>query len=167
MGELAIRAYPDKVLRKKAVAVKRVGEEDRKLAANMIDTMRSANGIGLAAPQVGISRRIIVADDLENSKSAIVLVNPVIVKKKGRSNFCEGCLSVPEVTADIIRPEFIMVEAMNLDGDKIKINTGGLLARVIQHETDHLDGILFIDRVSLLKRRQVLKKLSPKVCIEF
>jgi peptide deformylase len=167
MGEMAIRVYPDKVLRKKAAAVKRVGDEERRLAANMIDTMRSANGIGLAAPQVGISRRIIVVDDLENSKSAITLINPVIVRKKGRSSFCEGCLSVPEVTSDIVRPEFIVAEALNLDGDKIKIDTGGLLARVIQHETDHLDGILFIDRIGLLKRRKVLKKLPPKVCIEF
>jgi peptide deformylase len=164
---MAIRVYPDKILRKKAVPVSIVGKEERRLAANMIDIMRSANGIGLAAPQIGISRRIIVVDDMENSKAAIALINPVIVKRKGRSSFCEGCLSVPDITSDIIRPEFIVAEALNLDGDKIKIDTGGLLARVIQHETDHLDGILFIDRIGLLKRRKVMKKLSSKVCIEF
>ncbi|MBU4149988.1 MAG: peptide deformylase [Candidatus Omnitrophica bacterium] len=166
MGILGIKTYPDEALRKKSSVVKRVGKEDRKLASDMIDTMRSANGIGLAAPQVGISRRIIVVDDLENTKSALVLINPVVIKKKGRSSLCEGCLSVPDVTNDILRPEFIIVEALDLDGDKIKIDTGGLLARVIQHEIDHLDGILFIDRIDFLRRRRIFKKISPKVCME-
>ncbi|MBU0759052.1 MAG: peptide deformylase [Candidatus Omnitrophica bacterium] len=166
MAKLAIRIYPDRVLRKKSSTVKSVGEEERRLASDMVKTMRSANGVGLAAPQVGVSRRIIVVDDLENSSSALVLINPVIIKKKGRSRFCEGCLSVPNITSDILRPESIIVEALNLDGDKIKIGTGGFLARVIQHETDHLDGILFIDRIVFLKRRKIFKKISSKVCME-
>ncbi|MFH1854027.1 MAG: peptide deformylase [Candidatus Omnitrophota bacterium] len=166
MGILGIKIYPDKILRKKSSAVKHIGKEERKLASDMIETMHSANGIGLAAPQVGISKRIIVVNDPENSKSGIALVNPVVVKKKGRSSFCEGCLSVPNITGDIVRPDFVVVEALNLDGDNIKIDTGGLLARVIQHEIDHLDGILFIDRISFLRRRRILKKISPKVCME-
>lgn len=166
MARLNIKTYPDDVLRKKSDAVKRIGKEERKLAADMIETMRSANGVGLAAPQVDILQRIIVVEDLENSKSAFVLINPIIIKKKGKSSFCEGCLSVPDITSDIIRPEFILVEALNIEGDKIKIDTGGFLARVIQHEVDHLDGTLFIDRIGFLKRRNILKKISPKVCME-
>jgi len=167
MGVLDIRLYPDAALRKKSAVVRRAGRDERELAADMIETMHSANGIGLAAPQVGVPRRIIVVNDLEGSKSAIALINPSIVKKKGRSSFCEGCLSVPDITADITRPEYIVVEALNLDGDRIEIDTGGLLARVIQHEIDHLDGTLFIDRIGFLKRRRIMKKISPKVCIEF
>lgn len=163
---LNIKIYPDKVLRKKASPVEKIGKKDFLLAHNMIETMRSAEGMGLAAPQVGISKRIIVVEAMENNASPLILINPVILKKKNKSSFCEGCLSVPDITSDIIRPESIVVEAVDLEGKKIKIDTGGLLARVIQHEIDHLDGILFIDRISFLKRKKIMKKISPKVCME-
>jgi len=81
--------------------------------------------------------------------------------------FCEGCLSLPGISSDVVRPEFITVEAQNLDGDLLKINAEGLLARIIQHETDHLDGIVFIDRISFLKRKKIIKQLGAKVCMEF
>ncbi|MFC1667337.1 peptide deformylase [Candidatus Omnitrophota bacterium] len=166
MPILNIKTYPADILRKTSSAVKNVGDEERKLAYDMIETMRHAEGVGLAAPQIGITKRIIVIEDIENHASALVLVNPKIVKKKGRSRFCEGCLSVPEVTSEIARPEFIALEALNLDGEKLKIETRGLLSRIIQHEIDHLDGILFIDRIALLKRKHVIKNICSKESVE-
>jgi peptide deformylase len=168
MAKLEIKTYPDLVLRKKARQIYKVGDNERKLAYDMIETMRSANGVGLAAPQVGISKRIIVVEDMEEDrKIALTLINPKIVQKKGKIKFCEGCLSLPGVSSDVIRPGSITVEALNLDGDKIKINTGGILARIIQHETDHLDGVLFIDKIGFLKRNKIINQLGKKVCMEF
>ena len=155
--KLEIKVYPEKALRKKAAALKRVGDAERKLVRAMIETMGAANGVGLAAPQVGISKRIIVVLDVEGSGQALVFINPKIIKKKGKSRFCEGCLSVPDATSDVVRPEFITLEALNIDGDSIKMEAGGLLARIMQHEIDHLDGILFIDRIGILKRKRIIK----------
>lgn len=166
MAILSIKTYPDKILRQKARPVEKIGKEVRKFASDMIETMRSADGVGLAGPQVGIGKRIIVVQDAEGSGSAIALINPRILKKKGSSRICEGCLSVPGVTADIVRPESIVLEALDVDGKKIKIETGGLLARIIQHEIDHLDGTLFIDRVGFFKRKNIMKQVSKNVCME-
>jgi len=165
---LSIRTYPDKILRKKAEPVLKVDDGVRVLACDMIETMHSAKGVGLAASQVGISKRIIAIEALEKNKEPLVLVNPKILKKKGHSSFCEGCLSVPDASSDVTRPEWVAVEALNLEGKLIKIETGGILARVIQHEVDHLDGVLFIDRISYFKRREILKHLhaNKEVCVE-
>lgn len=168
MAKLEIKIYPDPVLRKKARQVEKVGDNERKLAYDMIETMRSANGVGLAAPQVGISKRIVVAEDVEGGNGVVLtLINPRITQKKGKAKLCEGCLSLPGVSNDIVRPEFIAVEALNLDGDELRINTGGILARIIQHEIDHLDGIVFIDKIGFLKRKKIIKQLGAKVCVEF
>jgi len=168
MAKLEIKTYPDPSLRKKARLVVKVGEAERKLAYDMIETMRFANGVGLAAPQVGINKRIIVVEDAEgDNRVALTLINPKITQKKGKVKFCEGCLSLPGVSSDVVRPEFITVEALNLDGDALKINTDGLLARIIQHETDHLNGIMFIDKIGFLKRKKIIKQLGAKVCMEF
>ncbi|MBU1913493.1 MAG: peptide deformylase [Candidatus Omnitrophica bacterium] len=168
MAKLDIKIYPDPVLRKKARQVGRVGDDERRLAYDMIETMRSSNGVGLAAPQVGVSKRIIVAEDVEGDKGAtLTLINPKITQKKGKAKFCEGCLSLPGVSNDVMRPEFITVEALNLDGDELKINTDGILARIIQHEIDHLDGIVFIDKIGFLKRKKIIKQLGAKVCMKF
>jgi len=168
MAELKIKIFPNPVLRKKARQVARVGNDERKLAYDMIETMRSANGVGLAAPQVGISKRIIVVESVDNdNKAALVLINPKIIQKKGRISFCEGCLSLPGVSSEVVRPEFITLEALNLDGDVLKINADGLLARIIQHETDHLDGVLFIDKIGFLKRRKIVKQLGANICMKF
>ncbi|MDO8602747.1 MAG: peptide deformylase [Candidatus Omnitrophota bacterium] len=168
MAKLEIKIYPDPVLRKKARRVEKVGDNERKLAYDMIETMRFANGVGLAAPQVGISRRIVVAEDVEGDNRAVLtLINPRITQKKGKVKLCEGCLSLPGVSNDVVRPEFVTVEALNLDGDELKINTGGILARIIQHEIDHLDGIVFIDKVGFLKRKKIIKQLGVKFCMEF
>jgi len=168
MAKLEIKIYPDSILRKKARQVARVGNDERKLAYDMIETMRSANGVGLAAPQIGISKRIIVVEDMQgDNRIALTLINPKITQKKGKMKFCEGCLSLPGVSSDITRPELITVEALNLDGDMLKINADGLLARIIQHETDHLDGIMFIDKIGFLKRKKIIKQFGAKVCMEF
>ncbi len=168
MAKLEIKIYPDPVLRKKARQVGKVGNDERKLAYDMIETMRFANGVGLAAPQVGISKRIIVVEDMVgDNKIALTLINPKITQKKGKVKFCEGCLSLPGVSNDVVRPKFITVEALNLDGDMFKINAEGLLARIIQHETDHLDGILFVDKIGFLKRKKIIKQLGVKVCMKF
>ncbi len=168
MAKLEIKIYPDPSLRKKARQVAKVGEAERKLAYDMIETMRFANGVGLAAPQLGINKRIIVVEDAEgDNRIALTLINPKITQKKGKVKFCEGCLSLPGVSSDVVRPEFITVEALNLDGDLLKINAEGLFARIIQHEIDHLDGELFIDKIGFLKRKKIMKQLGAKVCVEF
>jgi len=167
MAELEIKIYPHPVLRKKARLVEKVGSDERRLAYDMIETMRSANGVGLAAPQVGVGKRVIVVEDVEgDDRAALTLINPKITQKKGKAKFCEGCLSLPGVSNDVMRPEFITVEAINLDGDELKINTGGILARIIQHEIDHLDGIVFIDKIGFLKRKKIIKQLGAKVCMK-
>lgn len=168
MARLDIKIYPDKILRKKCSEVKAIGNKERQLAFDMAETMRYAKGIGLAAPQVGVTKRIVIIDDVENKNngSPLMLFNPRIIRKKGRSSFCEGCLSMPQVTADIVRPEVVFVEALDVEGRKIKLDTGGLLARVLQHEIDHLDGVLFIDRVGFFKRKKILREITSKVCIE-
>ena len=166
MSKLDIKIYPDKILTRKSDEVRSVGNEERKLASDMIETMRAVNGVGLAAPQVGISKRIIVAEDPENNRTVLVLVNPRILKKKGRSKFCEGCLSIPQITSDVVRPDWIIVEALNLDGKTLRIDTGGLLARILQHEIDHLEGVLFIDRIGFLRRKKIVKNISSNVCME-
>jgi len=165
MAKLDIKIYPDPILRKKAQQVRHVTEKERRLAFDMIETMRSADGMGLAGPQVGVSKRIIVIEDKVNN-AALVLINPKVVKREGKACFCEGCLSLPGVTSDIVRPESIIVEALNVDGEKLKIEASEILARIIQHEIDHLDGTLFIDRVNFFKRRKILKEISSKVCME-
>lgn len=166
MSILSIKMYPDKLLRQKARPVGKIGKEVRNLASDMIETMRGADGVGLAGPQVGIGKRIIVVQDTEDDGPAAVFINPKLIRKKGSSRICEGCLSVPGVTADIVRPESIVLEALDVDGKKLKIETGGLLARIIQHEIDHLDGVLFIDKVGFLKRKKIMKQVSKNVCME-
>lgn len=166
MAQLKIGIYPDQILRKKAKPVQKVTQEERKLAYDMIETMRSYNGVGLAALQVGVSKRMIVIEDVENNKAAMVLINPAILKKKGRVSFCEGCLSIPGVHADVTRPSSVVIEAFNLDGEKIKIDAKGIFARIAQHEIDHLDGILFIDRVGFFERKKILKQIKQNVCMD-
>lgn len=167
MARLEIKIYPDPILRKKAAKVAKVGNDERKLAYDMIETMRSANGVGLAAPQVGIGKRIIVVEEMEgDNRAALTLINPKITQKKGKVKFCEGCLSLPGVSSDVVRPEFITVEALNLDGDKLRFDADGLLSRIIQHEADHLNGELFIDRIGFFKRNKIIRQLGAKVCVE-
>ena len=139
-----IREYGDEILRKKAREVEVVDEKIRELIEDMIETMHKYNGVGLAAPQVGIFKRVVVID-LYDDNGPISLINPKIVKQKGKQEVEEGCLSFPNQYAKLIRPEEVVAEALNENGEKIKIKAKGLLAQAICHELEHLDGILFID----------------------
>ena len=134
-----IREYGDEILRKKAREVEVVDEKIRELIEDMIETMHKYNGVGLAAPQVGILKRVVVID-LYDDNGPISLINPKIVKQKGKQEVEEGCLSFPNQYAKLIRPEEVVAEALNENGEKIKIK-----AQAICHELEHLDGILFID----------------------
>jgi peptide deformylase len=142
---LEIITNKNPVLRKISKPVKTVTKEIRKLVADMEETLHSAPGIGLAAPQVGVSIRLVIADVGEGLH---VLINPKITKKSGKQTFVEGCLSVPGVEAPVERAAKICVKAMDLSGKQITCEAEELLATVIQHEIDHLDGKLFIDRVA-------------------
>jgi peptide deformylase len=144
------------VLRQPATEVGAVDEEVRALIADLTETMRAAKGVGLAANQVGVARRVAVVEVEEGA--LLVLVNPAVVEKSRETEKAEeGCLSIPDMFADIVRPAKVVVEAADERGIRRRIEGAGLLARAMQHEIDHLDGILFIDRVGPLKRRRLLK----------
>lgn len=141
----------DAILRKKAKEVLEVTPKITKLIENMANTMYQAKGVGLAAPQVGFSKRVIVVD-VGDAHGLYALVNPVIIEKKGEENGPEGCLSCPEEYGEVIRAKEVVVEGRNEKGELVKIQADGLLARAFQHEIDHLDGILFIDKATNLRR---------------
>ena len=158
-----ILTEPNKVLRQISVSVDKVGDEERALMDDMIDTMYDAPGIGLAAIQIGIPKRIIVMDisSDKNKKEPRYFVNPVIKNKnEEKAKYEEGCLSVPDQFAEIERPNTCEVEYLDYDGNKQLLKADGLLATCIQHEMDHLEGILFIDYLSKLKKSMIIKKLS-------
>ena len=158
-----ILTEPNKLLRQISETVKKVGDVEKKLMDDMLDTMYEAPGIGLAAVQVGVPKRIIVMDISrdENNKEPRYFVNPVIKNKnKEKSIYEEGCLSVPDQFAEIERPNSCEVEYLDYHGNKQLLKAEGLLATCIQHEIDHLEGILFIDYLSKLKKSMIIKKLS-------
>ena len=153
---------PNKLLRQISKPVENVGKEEQKLMNDMLDTMYEANGIGLAAIQIGIPKRIIVMDiGKDGKKEPRYFVNPVIVNKDlVKNTHEEGCLSVPEQFAEIDRPRNCEVEHLDYNGKRQLLKADGLLATCIQHEMDHLEGILFIDYLSKLKKSMIVKKLS-------
>jgi len=158
MATLKIRKYGDPVLRDKAGRIEEINGEIIELSRDMLETMYAYDGVGLAANQVGVLKRIIVVDinPKDPAYKPLILINPVIIEAEGEEVFEEGCLSIPEITADVIRPDHILVRALSTDEREIEIEAEGILARALQHEIDHLDGVLFIDRVSFM-RRQLLK----------
>ena len=163
MAVKTILTEPNKLLRQISKPVKEVGREEMQLMDDMLETMYAANGIGLAAIQIGVPKRIIVMDlsKDENKKEPLYFVNPVIKKSdSSKSTYEEGCLSVPNQFAEIDRPKKCEVEYLDYNGEKKFLKTSGLLATCIQHEMDHLEGILFIDYLSKLKRSLIIKKLS-------
>ena len=163
MSVKSILIEPNKLLRQISDSVEKVGDEERKLMDDMLDTMYAAPGIGLAAIQIGVPKRIIVMDISrdENKKEPRYFVNPVIKKKNpNKATYEEGCLSVPDQFAEIERPNACEVEYLDYDGKKQLLKADGLLATCIQHEMDHLEGILFIDYLSKLKKTMIIKKLS-------
>ena len=158
-----ILTEPNKLLRQVSKSVKIVGKEERQLMDDMLETMYAANGIGLAAIQIGIPKRIIVMDISkdQNKKEPRYFVNPTIINKdKEKLTYEEGCLSVPNQFAEIDRPKICNVEYLDYSGKKQTLKAEGLLATCIQHEMDHLEGILFIDYLSKLKKSMIVKKLS-------
>ena len=163
---MAIRTIitePNKLLRQISKPVNGVGKEEQKLMDDMLETMYEANGIGLAAIQVGVPKRIIVMDISkdENKKEPRYFVNPVIKNKDPiKATYEEGCLSVANQFAEIDRPTKCLIEYLDYNGEKQVLNAEGLLATSIQHEMDHLEGILFIDYLSKLKKTMIIKKLS-------
>ena len=141
-----IRFNGDEILRKKSREVDEVNDRIRELLQDMLDTMHEYNGVGLAGPQVGILKRVIVID-LYDGSEPLQLVNPKIIKAKGKQEVEEGCLSFPNQFAKMIRPKEVTVEALNQDGKKVKIVAKDLLAQALSHEIEHLDGILFVDNM--------------------
>lgn len=162
MALLEIKTYPDPVLAKKAAPIDTIDEKIKTLASDMAQTMYAAPGIGLAAPQVGESVRMIVCDlqSEEYGKGLHVLINPEIVRKEGEVVWEEGCLSVPEIREEVKRAQSVTVQALNLDGERISLEAEDLFAVCLQHEIDHLDGVLFVDHLSRLKRSLIKKKLK-------
>ena len=163
MSVRKILIEPNKLLREISKPVEKVGDEEKILMDDMLDTMYAAPGIGLAAIQIGIPKRIIVMDISrdDNIKEPRYFVNPVIKNRnKEKARYEEGCLSVPDQFAEIERPNTCEVEYLDYDGKKKLLRADGLLATCIQHEMDHLEGILFIDYLSRLKKSMIIKKLS-------
>jgi peptide deformylase len=164
MALLEIRTFPDTVLRQKAEVVEVVDDEIRKLIDDMAETMYNAPGIGLAANQVGVLKRVVVVDvEYSDGKpNLLALINPVMLSSKGKTVSEEGCLSLPEVREDVERAEKVLVKALNREGEPFELEADGLLATVVQHEMDHLEGIVLLDHLSFLKRRMLSRELTRR-----
>ncbi|MBO2519446.1 MULTISPECIES: peptide deformylase [Limnochorda] len=163
MAVREIRLYPDPVLRRPAKPVTRVTKKLARLAQDMAETMYAANGVGLAAPQVGKGVRLAVVDV---GDGLITLFNPVIVAREGTAVDVEGCLSIPKITAYVERAAQVTVEALDLEGRPFRVEADGLLARALQHEIDHLDGILIVDRATRLFREEEREGEEEPVAVE-
>jgi peptide deformylase len=155
MSLLPLHLLGSPVLRQRSTEVGTVDDGVRRLVQDMFETMDAAKGIGLAANQVGVARRVAVVDA---DGDRFALIDPVIVEADGQSTAEEGCLSIPEIYGDVTRPDRVIVEAMDQEGNRYRKEATGLKARAIQHEIDHLDGILFLDHLSLIKRQMLLAK---------
>lgn len=167
MALLDIKKYPEKILKEKTISVENIDAQIQYLIDDMIETMHTVRGLGLAANQIGISKKLSVIDTSfkEEKSPLIVLINPVIIEKEGITEAEEGCLSIPGYMTTIKRAERVHVRGLNREGKTIEIEGTGLLARVLQHEIDHLDGLLFIDRMSPIKR-EFFKRRYKKLMSE-
>ena len=159
MAVLAVRKYGDPVLRRRAAPVREITPEIRRTVEDMVETMYDEVGIGLAAPQVGVSLRLMVVGD-DKSGAPRALVNPVIAESGGEVTAEEGCLSLPGIFAPVTRAEWVRLEAQDLDGTPVSIRAKGLTARVFQHEMDHLDVVLFIDRLDPMTRDRIKRRIK-------
>lgn len=157
-----IRLLGDPVLRQECEPVEELDEEMRRLADDLLETMYDADGVGLAAPQVGVPVRMFAYDVRDPDLPSGVLVNPTVVEESGSQKGEEGCLSIPGLSAVVERPERAVVAGTDPEGNDVRIEAEGLLARCLLHENDHLDGVLFLDRVGPLKRRMLLDKWSKR-----
>lgn len=163
MALLTILHYPDERLRTVAKPVEQIDDVLRTMIDDMLETMYEAPGIGLAATQVDFHQRLVVIDVSEEKNQPLVLINPEILEKQGIEQTDEGCLSVPGIYETVERAEWIKVRAMNRNGETFELETDGLLAVCIQHELDHLEGKLFVDYLSILKRQRIKKKLEKQL----
>ena len=160
---LRLRLHPDPVLRTKAVAVGEIDEELKARVRRMFEIMYQERGIGLAAPQVGVSERVFVVNltgDAKQADEEMVFINPEIREPEGECSEEEGCLSFPDIRLDVVRPEKVTIEATDLSGERFTIRADGWLARCVQHEFDHLDGVLFISRVPMTRRLMIRRQLK-------
>ncbi len=159
---LEIKIYPYPTLKQQAQRIEKILKEQTDLAENMVETMYENKGIGLAAPQVGESYRLITVDisPLEDGNKLLILINPKIISQEGKTESEEACLSLPAFKGKIQRAKNVTVKALNLEGDEITIQAEGLLAKCLQHEIDHLNGITLLDRVSHLKKNLYEKKIK-------
>jgi len=155
MSLLPLHLLGSPVLRQRSAELAAVDDDARRLIDDLFETMDAARGVGLAANQVGVARRIAVIDA---DGQRFPMVNPVIVEAEGRTTAEEGCLSIPEIYGDVTRPERVVLEALDRDGKPFRLAAEGLTARAIQHELDHLDGILFLDHLGLMKRKVLLAR---------
>lgn len=162
MAVLKVVKYPDPVLLKRTSEVPKITDVERRLVRDMIDTMYAENGVGLAANQVGVAKRLFVASADQVRGQELVYFNPTIVRTEGTIKEFEGCLSVPEFYEPVKRAKRVWMRATTLDGETVEVRGEGLLSRIFQHEIDHLDGILFIDRLGFLKGRTIKKKFLKK-----
>jgi peptide deformylase len=165
MAILPIRIYGDPVLRKQAKEITRVDENIKELALDMLKTVKEAKGIGLSANQVGVEKKLFVVDrsffsTSPNEDSPLIVINPVLIASHGEQTSEEGCLSIPGTYADVTRQLEVLVKGIDLDEKEIEIETKGLLSRVLLHEIDHLNGLLFIDHLSSIRRQLLAKKLK-------
>ncbi len=159
MSKLSILRYPDPRLKRVATKITSIDLEIKKLAMDMAETMYYSGGIGLAATQVNVHKQLIVVDTSPEKSSLYTLINPIIIESQGCIEFEEGCLSVPDTVAKVSRAAHIKLEALNLEGRKIHLEADDLFAVCIQHEIDHLKGIVFVDYLSRLKRDRITKKI--------
>ncbi|HMV54207.1 MAG TPA: peptide deformylase [Rhodocyclaceae bacterium] len=165
MALLPILRYPDPRLHKKAVPVAEIDDSIRKLVQDMAETMYEAPGIGLAATQVDVHKRVIVIDVSEDKSRLLTLINPMIVEQDGEQVCEEGCLSVPGIYDKVSRAENVRVRALDVDGKPIEFHADGLLAVCVQHEIDHLDGKVFVEHLSRLKQTRIRNKLEKQARI--
>lgn len=165
MSVRSIRLFPDDVLRVRCEPVESFDDELAALVADMIETMHAAPGIGLAAPQVGVTRRVFVVDLSvgEDPEQIHVFVNPRLVEEEGQVADFEGCLSLPELSEKVERPQRVVVEAQGVDGASFRLEAEEWLARAICHENDHLDGVLFVDRLRGLRREKARRQLKKMI----
>lgn len=162
MAKLEILHYPDERLRNRAEPVDEVDDEIRQLVEDMLETMYDAPGIGLAATQVNVAKQVVVIDLSEKKDQPLCLINPMILRRDGEEETEEGCLSVPGVYASVQRADKVEVRALDRDGKPFELQAEGLLAVCIQHELDHLEGKLFVDYLSQLKKQRIRKKLEKR-----
>lgn len=156
MTVLKVRTYPDPCLKKKAEPLTGFGPEEQKIFDDMIETMYAEDGVGLAAPQVGISKRVMIASPTMTLGEEYVFVNPEILEARGRELGIEGCLSLPGISGEIARAKLIKFRALDREGKPVEMEVKDFFARIVQHEVDHLNGVLLIDRVDFDKRQELL-----------